>query len=222
MALYTKKQLAALIGKKTSYITQYIKRGKLDLTESEHIDSENQKTINFLLERKDLIKNPTKKQPTKEKNTDFNENLADLENKTEFSDEEILSFGIEDTPDNGGNSLSQIHLAWKIKLLKKQEELASINVEIKKGKLIPIDMVMLLFSNHFKSVTNQFHQGADQVATIFAKKHKLEQEDLVEIKKQIIDIANKSVDRAQQESISQIENLIDEFSQKLQRGEKKT
>lgn len=108
-------------------------------------------------------------------------------------------------------------------LEKKEQEIALNKLKIAKlsGEVIPTELVMMIFAQHFKSVTTAFHQGADNFIMTIAKMAGLKREDMATIRGQLIDIVNESVRDGIDESKKNVKNIVREYSERRGVGEKK-
>lgn len=112
---------------------------------------------------------------------------------------------------------------------KKQKELDKIEIETRilrikeakqKGELIPTDLVKPLFIQHTKSIVTAFHNAAESLISEFAKRKNLNLNEIAEIRKELISVVNTASENAKGESLKQVKNIQDEYSQKRERGER--
>lgn len=225
MPRYTRKEFAELCGVAPSYINVNVSRDKVILNENGEVDTALPINLAFLEKRTGktetppvvvvepkkksrTVTTPTPKEPiTKRKETA-------LRNKHGKTDEEKEHLNTNFEIDNA---------IKRLELEKKEQEVELNKLKIAKlqGDVIPTDLVKVVFSQHFKSVTNAFHQGADNFITEITKMLSLDREQMVKLRAELVEIINTAVTDSIEESKESLRNIQDEYSQKRGVGERR-
>lgn len=206
MALYTRKQFYELCGIGKSHLNVYISRSKVIL-DGELIDDNNPTNKLF------LAKCLEKKQANVESKPQPKVNIPQVEN----SGDQIIQKSIPD------KNINELERALKEAELKKKEvdiQLALLKEEKLRGVVIPTDIVKVVFSQHFKSITSAFHQAADNLIVNIAKKKDLDREEVAQIRGELIEITNLAINDSVDNSIKNIKNIVAEYSEKKGVGER--
>ncbi|MGB0881863.1 MAG: hypothetical protein ACPGSO_02840 [Vicingaceae bacterium] len=216
MPKYTRREFYELCGVSKAYIANYIKRGKLILDKDGLLDTSNPYNEEFMQKRVGVDKNSI---VVKEKQIKKNEtttkkrvNKGDLDNDINQREEAVVT--------------ERYNLERQIKeaeLKKKEEEIKKLQAQNAKlsGELIPTELVRVVFAQHFKSVTTAFHQGADNFIAIIKKQTEMTREQAANLKSDLIEIVNQSVDESLEISKDSIDNIVSEYQQVRGKGEKK-
>ena len=110
----------------------------------------------------------------------------------------------------------------KLETMRRKARLLQIQEEKLNGELIPTELVKTIFSVQFQTITKTFYQAADQMSVDWLKRFKGDPKDLPKIKADLIKSINGAVDRAKKESSIEIKNIVNEFSEKRGKGERKS
>src|SRR5262249_54495412 len=84
--------------------------------------------------------------------------------------------------------------------IKRERELAEAKLNRMAGRMIPTDMVIGLFREHFRSFTDAFRNGSENILTEIAQKAKLNRNDIAELRGQFVKIINNAVDEGVESS----------------------
>lgn len=203
MALYSKKEFAAKCGVTTSVLAVYLKRKKI-VMDGDNIDDNNPINVAFFQKHSQrhlppagtddggvgTVKSPakTKTQPDRKaeaRKKEQSQTLFELE-------KEAKQHGIEKT----------------------KEEIDRLRMQKHKlnGYLIPTDMVKTLFGQHFRAVTVSFKEGADNILVKWAKRFRMNRNDIAELRGEMIAIINESIDKAVDESQKNLSHLVAEYA----------
>lgn len=217
MALYKRKEFAEKCGVKKAYLTTYIGRGKVILT-GKMIDDSIPENAYFMKVRTDKIavegekgepKGPKKpsKILTEAEVQDTEGSKAEESMKDEEEKRNMYNLGLEKKK-------------LDIEKVKEDIEIAKLKREKLSGELIPTDLVKIIFATHSKSITTGFHQGVENILSQIAKQAGLDREQIAKIRGNLIDIINKGIKTAGTTSRKDLANVVAEYSQKRERGEK--
>ncbi|NCX55614.1 MAG: hypothetical protein EBW87_00225 [Burkholderiaceae bacterium] len=197
MALYSKKEFAALCGMNTRQLSVYINRNKVICRDDETIDDADPVNSGFVEIRKSKGKSVrvvAKKQAKKtvEKSVDSagpspGSELLELEKRRKTSDLEL-----------------------------KEQEKALKQLQILKaqGKVVPTDLVRNLFSVHFKETHLGFKQMIDVLISEIGQKYRLNANQIAELRAKSVELLNKIIEKNVENSKRSVETLVVEFSAK--------
>lgn len=216
MAVYTKKDFAKLCGIKTKDLANYIKRGKVVLN-GEEIDGEVPENKYFVEKRQAFnAKKNNVELPAEEKK--LNERTGEKKTKEV---QPKFEFPAEHAPSQSEN----YQIDTKIK--KQELEKSSLQTSLLKEKLkkisgdsIPTDLVKNLIASHSKSITIAFQNGADNLLMKIAKKKGLDRTEMAELRVDLIEIINIAVNDSIEVSKKTVRNIVAEYSQKKEQGER--
>lgn len=178
---HKRKEFAALCGLTPGNLSNYIKAGKVVIVNG-LIDDKTEQNAYFLSRRQQQPPNKgVAKPPRKNAMTIKQPNKLDVDK----AKEQIASY-----------KLDQEKKAADIALRNQQAKLMQLKQGKILGEYIPTDMVRLLFNQHFRSLSLTLKDGIDQFITRIAQKAKMGQNDIAELRKSMIEMLNKSIDRA--------------------------
>jgi hypothetical protein len=109
----------------------------------------------------------------------------------------------------------------ELKKTEQEVELNRLKIAKLSGEVIPTDLVKVVFGQHFKSVTTAFHQGADNFISTIAKRAGMDRKDMAVMRNELIEVVNKAVKDAINDSKDSIDHIVGEYQQKRGVGEKK-
>lgn len=194
MAFHTKKDFSALCGIKSGDLYNYMKRGKV-IVENNLLDDKNPINRTFL--DKSIAKKPVL---AAKKTIDKKVNVVAPREYNEA--EETLSKMLKE----------------KTVLESEQKRnaitLQKIDIQKKRGELIPTYSVNNLFVQHSESIKTAYMEGSDNLIVILAQKHQLSATDVADIRTMFTGIVNKAVDSAIDSTLRQIKTIVREFSAK--------
>lgn len=220
MALLTKKEFSERCGIKPNDLGTYVKRKKIVLS-GDYVDDSILQNKEFLKKR--LEKN-LKSDPEKEKlPVETKEKVI----KNEFKDPVFEKPEVPnvENPETSPDEQTYLGLEKKKKALdieKISEEIEILKVKKDKlhGIVIPTEIVKALFSQHTKSILVEFSNSVDKIITKIAKRKSLNNTEVSEIRKELIDEINVAVDKSIDETKKSLKNVITEFSEKKGKGER--
>lgn len=116
----------------------------------------------------------------------------------------------------------------------KEEDLLELEIESQKlkneqlrlknekltGEMIPTELVRNLFIHHTKSIITEFKNGGELLIKILASKKDFTLEEQTELRAELKDIINKSTNKAVDETEGTLENIISEYQNKKDQGER--
>lgn len=228
MAKHTRKQFYELCGVAKDYLKTYIRRGKVIVGSDGYIDDTLPHNRDFMSTRapSHLVPSedveyapsppaaPAKRSPARKQPMAAPRSTAGSNQKHQEHDQE------------SAESIERYNLDRRIKekeLEKKEQEIEKNRLQIAKlkGDVIPTELVMVAFSQHFKSVTTAFHQGCDNFIMVIAKRTGMSRADMADMRGELIGIVNQSVTDGIKESKLSVGNIVGEYSEKRGRGERK-
>lgn len=215
MAIYTKKEFAIECGITTKDLSNYIKRGKV-VVANETIDSTSHVNKYFIEKRKEFNdkKNGLQSSPEEKKNKKSFENKnSEAQSKFDF-------------PKNDHTNTTE-NYQLDTKLKSQDLEKSNIQILLLKAKLekisgdsIPTELVKNLILTHSKSITIAFQNAADNLLMKIAKKKGLDRLEMADMRVEMVDIINTSVNDSIEESKKTVRNIVAEYSQKKEQGER--
>lgn len=224
MPIFSRREFAEQCGVTPTYITQYIKRGKIKLDSNGNIDSSLPMNKDFMLARASKpskAKTPKKELPDKKKP----KAPPSPKEKVKPPNSNQPAAGLDWTPDEiEAMGKYQLEVQMKNLDLEKKEQEVEINklkIQKLRGEVVPTDLVREVLKRHTKSLTTAFHQGADNFIMTITKISGMSREEMAGIRGELIEIVNKAVADAIDESKQEVDNIVNEYSQTRGRGEKK-
>lgn len=227
MPRYTRKEFAELCGVTPVYVNQYVARKKIILNESGEIDTAFPMNAAFYEARKGSLpqqqevkkevaqQSKEKVKPKKLPQTIYVPEVPKAKSgKHNMNSEEIEKMTTNFEMDNALKRLEMEKKELEVEKLKIQN--AKLN-----GEVIPTDLVKMIFAQHFKSVTTAFHQGADNFITEITKRLDLKRDEMVRLRKELVEIINQAVNDSIEDSKGSIDNIQEEYSQTRGVGERK-
>lgn len=118
-------------------------------------------------------------------------------------------------------SLDQIKKAKDIEKISEEIELLKIKKEKLYGEVIPTSMVIDLISRMTKVIVVEYSNTCDKVITRISKKKKLNNDEVSELRAEIIEEINKASQKAKEESNKDIKTIVNTYSEKRGKGERK-
>jgi hypothetical protein len=203
MSIHSKKEFAELCNMKTNELSVYIKRLKVIEGPNETIDDNVDKNRAFLEKRR---KKQTLSEPKQLRVIEFKE-------KTTSEPEETST----------GQSYTESERQLKyLDTIKRQKEIEKLDIEIakKRGEVVPSELIKPVFLQHNQSILTEFKNGIDEILRVFAKKSSLSVNQIAELKGEMVDIINRSVNKAIVTSENSVEVIISEHAEKRGVGQK--
>ncbi len=210
MAFYTRTEFCKLFEIDHGYLSTYIGRKKIILS-GEFIDDAVQANADWIRKRKEKLGKkvilPTMETPK-----------ADL-----FTTE--TSKNTPTSNDSSAKSHTNYDLDNEIKQLQAQKARQDIeNMRLKneklQGKLMPTDLVKVLFSEYTQSNTTSFMDNMNQFLQKLFLKKDFSKEEQAQVRGDIKDMVNNSINAAVDATDKKLENILKEFQNKKDVGER--
>lgn len=211
MILVPKKDFAKQCFLTVSNLGNYAKRKQVILS-GDYVDLDIETNKIF------LTKHSTKKEKGKPKPTEEELTIAD----PEYSQTKNLP----STSSNESSEDMSLILLNKQKIYlenqKKEREIAILEVRKQKlhGIVIPTELVKIIFTQHFKAVTAEFQNAADNLLMEIAKRKDFNRNELAELRGQLTDIINIAINKSVDSSKKTVENIVTQYSEKKEVGER--
>lgn len=203
MSLHTKNEFCELCNLPAKSLAVYILRGKVVLNKQKLIDD------------------------TIDKNRAFLEKHRSKSGQTEPKQKQIVDFKEKSTQDTEETSTGQSYTESERKLkyldtIKRQKEIEKLDIEIakKRGEVVPSELIKPVFLQHNQSILTEFKNGIDEILRVFAKKSSLSVNQIAELKGEMVQIINHSVNKAIVTSENSVEVIISEHAEKRGVGQK--
>lgn len=220
MPLYSKKDFAELCFTTTSDLSNYIRRGKVVLSEGELIDSSDVINAAFIVKRSQHQTKKTAKsvslpevKPAEEKNNDRSA-------KQKIAPQVAFEF----PPEVKSTVHENFQTEAAIKKLTMEKtgneiELQKLKIQKQQGEVVPTSLVKNLIAQHSKSITIAFRNGVENFLSDIAKRAGLNNEQVAELRGLLIVIINTSVDESIQVTAEGLDHIISEFTKQRGVGE---
>jgi hypothetical protein len=203
MALHTKAEFSRACGVSTGYIATNISRKKIILS-GDYVDDSIRDNAEFILKCKQKAEKrtaiPVPESPKLP--TSFNKKKA-----------------LCDPPDGNGG-LEATKTTQQIEKMREEIEILKVKKEKLYGQVVPTSDIKILFAQHTKSILVEYSNSVDKILLKIAKRKSLTNEEVSEIKKEMIDEINLATENALNESKKNLRNLITDFSQQRDIGER--
>lgn len=205
MGVIPKKDFAELCGLPTNKLWSYVQRGKIILLSDGMIDVSDPRNKAFLEKRKGrlIASNPEQKQ---EKTRTKSVIQAIIPETTDLKDVEI----------HEGQSYTESERQLKyLDTLKRRKEIEKLEIDIqkKRGEVVPSDLIKPVFLQHNQSILTAFKNATDEILRIFGKKRSLSVNESAEIKTELVNTINLSIAKAIEASIKSVEIIIEQHSE---------
>jgi len=230
MPKYTRAEFRDLCGGELSAsdLRVNIKRGKV-VEDNGFIDPSEPINAEFVERQNELVKEKTgnggkpktpKPKPKPEKKKPAPKQKAEIvqepeEEEADFSDRGDALFS--ETELNQATTVTLDKMIKRTNILKAQESirLDRFKKQRLEGKVIPTDMVREIFTQHFKNVTDEFYQSADNLVTMIAETIGASRDEMVKLRSQLKKEINQAVKIAKDQSEKDIIAIVDKYSESL-------
>lgn len=202
MPIVDKKEFSKLCGKPVNKLWTYIDRGKIILLGDGKLDTNDPRNKAFLEKwaaRTDTntpIQTPTilesKIQPTQPQEQSEGQSYTESERQLKYLD-----------------------------TIKRQKEIEKLEIEIqkKKGEVVPSELIKPVFLQHNQSIITEFKNATDEIIRIFSKKRSLTVEEVAEIKGETTETINNAINKATFSTVKAVESIVSEHSERKAIGE---
>lgn len=196
MALLTKKEIAELCGLETKNLSVYIMRGKVIVGKNDLIDTNVDKNKSFIEKRKGKI--------------------SDVKIQTTT----VIESKVSEQSEGQSYTESERQLKY-LDTIKRQKEIEKLDIEIqkKKGEVVPSELIKPVFLQHNQSIITEFKNATDEIIRIFSKKRSLTVEEVAEIKGETTETINNAINKATFSTIKSVESIVSEHQDKKNVGE---
>lgn len=184
--IYSKKTFCRLVGIETKSLSVYAKRNKVVIID-DLIDSE--KEINKAFIEKKLSKLSRKNLPE--------------------SPAPIVDINIEDIHEGQSYTESERQLKY-LDTLKRSKEIEKLDIDIqkKRGEVVPSELIKPVFLQHNQSILTEFKNATDEIIRIFSKKKSLSVNEVAEIKSEIVNVINGTMNKAIANTVNSLGEVI--------------
>jgi hypothetical protein len=199
----TKKEFAAMLEPpmSTRQLAVHINRGEVIMT-GDKIDDTIVENVEFISRRKD------KKNGTGHKKFDVKVESVkqSKEEKAQLQERRKLDTTIKEL---------------EVDRLKETNELLKLKKQKIHGTVIPVDLVKMLFDQHFKSVTISFQQGVDNIIVEISKKKKLTREETAKLREKMVKVINHAVGESLKNTGKNLIAMQKQYSETRGAGERR-
>lgn len=212
MAFLSKREFASVCSITTKDLAVYIRRTKI-IVKNDQIDTNDPVNAAFLEKKK---RSPGE---TIASGTNSSTNVSKPET-TDFIPE---STPLENVVPSAGQSLKESERQLKYyDTVKRRKEIEKLSIEIqkKRGEVIPSELVKPVFVQHNQSILSEFKNAADEVVLIFSKKRSLSVNEIAEVKGELVDCINSAIAKAIVASLKSVDSIVQEHTLKRGVGQK--
>ena len=195
-----------MLGVQSNYLYNPIKRGNLVADSDGLFDSENPTNMayisNLLATRQTSTLNniiEPKKKPQHQAPQISDEMMQKVTAKMDVDEQKALA---------------------DLELKQQQIELLKIKRQKLEGELLPTDLVTHVFVRQAKTITTEFHNALNGYVAILKSRYKLSNEDVAKMRGEITKLTNKAIEDSTRTGLDEIETIVDDFSDKRERGER--
>jgi hypothetical protein len=201
MSLHKRKDFERIAGINSAFLTTYIKRGKIIVNEDGYIDDSVRENAEFLYSR---IGESTEKHAV----------ITEPVKKTQAS-QVVLKADYRSKFD-----LETSKKALDIEKTAEEIEILKIKKQKLQGEVIPTELVKVIFKQHSASITTSFKNGIENLILELSKSKNMTRTEVAEIRFRMTDIINDAVTESIGMSKKMIKNIIAEYSEKKDVGER--
>jgi hypothetical protein len=228
MATITKKELRERCGNLTAgNLSNYIKRGKIVLNSNGDIDLNND--VNRLFLQKNMVSQDAEDDTEAKKKTPKERIIDNNIKKEKASKQPAVQLVLGDGEnDEVLDKLGVPTITYSERVLKyrdtqkRQKEIERLELDLqkKRGEVIPTELILPVFKQHNHSLSTQFHNGAEEFLRRIAKIKDLSSTEVAKLKGELVAIINEAQRKSAEMTIHGVDAIIKEFSVKKGVGER--
>ena len=225
MALHPKPDFAKLCGISTREISIYAKRKKIVLS-GDYID-DSLEVNRLFIEKRKIKLSETGGSTRGDNSTPPHQKRNPHYSSPEVDEQDVPDVGDIDDDDNeaGWDSKTMQGLTKQklvVEIEKKKREIALLKIRQEKlnAVVIPTDLVKIIFAQHSRSIATEFKNSVDTILTLISKKADLRIEQTAELRGSLLQQINEAMERSVTESKKNINNIVKEFIEKKEVGER--
>ena len=230
MAFYSKADFAKLCGLTTGNLTNYIKRGKVVMS-GDYIDDSMLQNREFLRKRKEnLVAADNEEEPrAKMRMLRPDPGMPEPPNIKEpediDDDDAGIDINIDDESSYKGEAAAMYKLNKKklvVAIQKTKEEIALLKLRNEKlnAVVIPTELVKVVLLQQSRSMATEFKNTIDSIITNISKKKDLTLTEVAQLRGELLHCINSAVDKSLTESKKNIANIVKEFVERKEVGER--
>lgn len=241
MPEWSRREIYDRFGISSAYFSTYKKRGKVIVNENGKIDDNdpiNKEFLRTLYEKTEEKKAESSAKKGKEKAKKKTEKKVKSNGSAkkkpepepiepeEVSEEEGFDpYKTSPAAPSSEDTLSKSeiqaqHERQKLEYTKRRNRLLELERQKKEGEVVPTEQVQKIFAQHFKNVTTAFEEGIENMITEFSHRKAMTDEDVSELRKNLVSVVNDAIDKARKSSKKDVEAIVRDFSMKRERGER--
>lgn len=246
MSKHTKNEFRALCGGLShSFLNTYIKRGKIKVGKNKLIDDQVYENNVFVLDsqekrggavslddlkkidkgrktRPPVVKPPPPPEPEPEPVIpiyDIPQKVSVMPSREPKNVNQVVNEPVYES----GSIHDMDREKKQIDLQKAKEDLQITILKKQKlmGEVIPVDMVIGVFTRHFKNVTDLYYNSADTLLTEISHRFGLSREETGVFRKRLVDLINEVTKESMEISKKEIDSIVDDFSQTRMVGKRR-
>jgi polyhydroxyalkanoate synthesis regulator phasin len=210
MGLFKQAEFAQKCNIQQAYLTMNRKRGKVIVNEEGMVDDAN--AINVLFMERCLSRVPKEpkekpdvsEEPVKIKKA---QKAQIIEKKSKSSSSKAAEKADERF------DLDTEKRKMEIEKIRRETRLADIQHEKMIGKMLPTEPIKSIFIQTIKAYTVSFTQAANKILQEFAKRNKMNRNDVAEMRGELIAAINQATKEGTDQSQKAVNHIIREYSQ---------
>lgn len=193
-----------MCGLKVKHLYTYVQRKQVIVGENELVDDGDQVNQLFLEKMRAKVRKPALPLPEKEI-TPTGKPRAPLKEEPEDEDDEEDQTLLKISREKGNLDLMQRRNAL---------ELQKIEIQKKRGELVPTDSVLNLVVLHSESIKTAYVDASEKLILIIAARHQMDSAELTEVRNKFLTIINGAVDQSIDNSKKFLKSIVKEYSVK--------
>ena len=212
MAIYTTKEICELIGITAGVLRVYKQRKIINIVNGTIDDSDlfNKSFLEKQLIKKDSgIQKPKKEIKKSPEKIKIQPSISEKQKPDDKDDKEIT-----------GNIFYQ-KTKWEVQRLKNQDKLNKIQIAKLEGQLIPVDAATEVFLWAAETLKKNYERYVENQIGIYIQILGGEQSQYVDLRKKLLFSLQQAGENAKLHILNGVENIIKEYSEVRNRGEKK-
>ena len=211
MALLSHTEMAKLVGLTSGNLTNMVKRGKAVKNEDGYFDDKQILNKHFIEKRQGRLVDSKQEPETKPQKS----------SKVVVKDEDTGEDVVIDESTIPSYTQSERLLKY-LDTIKREKEIEKLNLEIekKKGEVIPSELIKPVFLQHNQFVLMEMKNADDEMISVFSHKYDLTAEDTAFIRQEWVKRRNAAISNATTASVKNVGSIVNEFAEKRGKGEK--
>ncbi len=218
MAIYKRQEFAKKCGFSGGNLSNYIKRGKVILTNDGTIDSENLINAEFLLYREEQLRERTDEPEVQKPEVPVKPKKAPKARPDEFDEHKYNSNKLPKVTNDYDSLTNRVK---RQELLKKEADtqLLLLRIAKQRGEHIPTDLVKEIVIQQSHAFITAFKNSLDDFITMIAKDKGMSVDEIAKYRGGLIKTINSTTSKAVETAKSNVKKIVKEYSESREVGE---